>query len=133
MKKIKNILLPLLVFSLLVIIFMACDTVEVEDYSDQLNVYTVLINGHPAWVHVDQTYGINEPSEPRINDALVTISSSNRTDTLDWAGDIGWYVGWYIHVYPETTYYLEVSRQELDTLFAETTIPGSFYFLNNCR
>jgi hypothetical protein len=42
----------------------------------------------------------------------------------------GRYINWNMTIQPGTIYYLEVSKQGLDTLFGETTVPGDFQFFN---
>lgn len=110
---------------------MACDAVTVNEYETQFNVYTVLTNQSPyEEVFVDRTYDIDEPSEPYIDDALVTLSTSNTVDTLSFDEVYGRYVTWYMDLQPGTTYYLQVSKQDFDTLFGKTRVPGEFEFIN---
>lgn len=116
--------------TMLILLFIACDAVTVDEYETQFNVYTVLKNRSYNEVYVDRTYTIDEPSAPYIDDALVTLSMSNSVDTLAFDTTYSRYIKWYMDIQPGTTYYLEVSKQGLDTLFGETTVPGEFEFIN---
>lgn len=116
---------------MLILLFMACDAVTVNEYETQFNVYLVMYN-YLAYteVFVDRAYAIDEPSEPYVEDALVTLSTSNTVDTLFFDEINGRYVKWYMDLQPGATYYLEVSKQGLDTLFGTTTVPEEFEFIN---
>ena len=116
---------------LTILIFIACDAVTVSEYETQLNVYLHLNNylGYTE-AFVDRAYKIDEPSEPYLENAFVTISSGNRVDTLIFDELYEKYINWYMSIRPGSTYYLTVSKQDFDTLFGETTVPGNFDFLN---
>ncbi|MGB3341346.1 MAG: hypothetical protein WBB37_07690 [bacterium] len=116
---------------LAVLIFIACDSVTVSEYETQLNVY-LLLNNYIGYTEafIDRAYEIDEPSEPYLADALVTISTGNRIDTLIFDELQGKYISWYINILPGSTYCLTVSKQDFDTLYGETTVPGYFHFLN---
>ncbi|MGB3479698.1 MAG: hypothetical protein WBB67_11110 [bacterium] len=121
----------LIYLTILILLFIDCDAVTVNEYETQFNVYLVMYNYLPyTEVFVDRAYAIDEPSEPYVEDALVTLSTSNTVDTLFFDEMYGRYVKWYMDLQPGTTYYLQVSKQGLDTLFGETTVPGEFEFLN---
>ena len=118
-----SILLPVLVF-------IACDGVIVNEYETQLNVYLHLNNYQGTEAFVDRAYKIDEPAEPYLDDALVTISSGNRIDTLVFDELLLKYTNYYMNIFAGSTYYLTISKQGFDTLYGETTVPGRFYFLN---
>lgn len=114
---------------MLISLFMACDAVTVNEYETQFNVYTVLINRRSNnEVFVDRTYDIDEPSEPYVDDAFVTLSTSNTVDTLVFIYDR--YITSYMDIHAGETYYLEISKQGFDTLFGVTQVPGEFEFMN---
>lgn len=117
-------------FIALVLAYLACDVASIDEHSTQFNIYTVLINRYYNEVFVDRTYDIEEPSEPYVDDALVTLSTSSTFDTLPFDTTYGRYIEWYVEIQPGTTYHLEVSKQGFDTLFGETTVPGNFEFFN---
>jgi hypothetical protein len=116
---------------LTILVLIACDAVSVNEYETQLNVYLHL-NNYTGYTEafVDRAYKIDEPAEPYLKNALVTISTGNRIDTLFFDELYDKYINWYMSVLPGSTYYLTVSKQDFDTLFGETTVPGPFYFLN---
>lgn len=116
---------------MLILLFMACDTVTVSEYENQLNVYLHLNNyiGYTE-AFVDRAYEIDESSEPYLDNAFVTISIGNRVDTLIFDELFEKYISYSINIRPGSTYYLTVSKEDFDTLFGETIVPGDFDFLN---
>lgn len=120
-------------FIALVIVYIACDVASINEHEPHFNVYAVLINQSPyEEVFVDRTYDIDEPSEPYVDDALVTLSTNTTIDTMlfDTLFVNGSYIKWDMLIQPGTTYYLEVSKQGFDTLFGETKVPDAFQFIN---
>lgn len=115
-----------------VLVCIACDIASISDHETQFNVYTVLKNRSYNEVYVDRTYDIDEPSEPYVENALVTLSTNTTVDTMffDTLFFFGRYINWNMTIQPGTIYYLEVSKQGLDTLFGVTTVPGEFEFIN---
>ena len=116
---------------LVIVIFISCDAVTVNEYESQLNVYLHL-NNYTGFTEafVDRAYKIDEPAEPYVDDAFVTISSGNRIDTLVFDEFILKYINYSMIIQPGSTYHLTISKQDFDTLYGETTVPGPFYFLN---
>jgi len=123
--KSKYLICPII----LILLFIDCDAVTVNEYETQFNVYLVMYNYLSyTQVFVDRAYAIDEPSEPYVDSAFVTISFGNNIDTLSEIGE--YYVSYDIQLQAGEIYYLEASKQGLDTLFGETTVPGEFEFLN---
>ncbi len=121
----------LIYLTILILLFIDCDAVTVNEYETQFNVYLVMYNYLSyTEVFVDRTYAIDEPSEPYVEDALVTLSTSNIVDTLFFDEMYGRYVKWYMDIQPGAIYHLEVSKQGLDTLFGISKVPGEFEFIN---
>lgn len=113
---------------ILTAIFIACDVASVNEIDTQFNVYTVLSNRESYnGVIVDRTYGIDEMSELSVDDAFVKLTVDSIMDTLFFYED--WYYT-YMTLLPSKTYRLEVSKEDFDTLFGVTTVPGEFEFLN---
>ena len=118
---------------ILILLFIDCDAVRVNEYETQFNVYLVMYNYLPyTEVFVDRTYDIDELSEPYVDDAFVTLSTNTTVDTMlfDTLFFCGRYIKWDMTIQPGTIYYLEVSKQSFDTLFGETKVPDAFQFLN---
>lgn len=115
----------------MVIISIACDAVTDSEYETQLNVY-LLLNNYTGYTEafVDRAYELDESSDPYLDDALVTISSGNRVDTLIFDELLNRYINWELNIRPGSTFYLTVSKEGFDTLIGETTVPEDFDFLN---
>lgn len=118
------------VISFVCLWLLACDHSAVETYDSQLNVYSVLKSDHATQkVVVDRTYKTDEPTGDLIDDALVILSSWASVDTLVYDDNAGSYRTYSVIVQPLSEYNLMVWRDDFDTVYAHTTIPGPFLIL----
>src|SRR4030043_370958 len=115
--------------SLLILIFCSfhCDSITDTEYDNQFNIcgvlradaYSILMVQE---VRVDQTYKMDERSEPWVDDAFVLLSYRTQLDTLYY------YDGGLYHDYcdfePLDTVSIMAIKDGLDTLFGSTIIPG---------
>jgi len=121
----------IIIFFILIfqITFISCGYDEEELYEPQLNVCCFL-QGYqrPRCVIVDRSYSMDEPSEGFIPDAQVIMRGKWFVDTFAFSDFDGAYhsTNPFSNIYPESTYSLTVFRQDFDTVFAQTCVPGDF-------
>ncbi len=119
--------LPLLIFLL---ISLACENNPNAEFEPQLNVFAVLTNVvETQEIIVDRTYGIDEPTGPVIDDALVILTGNGFNDTLDFSYSSQRYISAPLSLDPQATYELVIEKDGLDTLNAVTKVPGDFTVL----
>lgn len=111
----------------------ACPKDRQVNFKPELNVFCV-INPHGEWffghVVIDRTYAIDEEARYDLEHALVVISDSARSETLSYAFGNEFNLPWQITCEPTQRLRLMVAAEGLDTLWAETTVPGDFQIIS---
>lgn len=107
-----------------------CERSAVETYEPELNVYSILLSDHASQrVVVDRTYRMDESAGDFIDDALVVVSGRTAVDTLVFDQGTHAYWTYNLIIQPLDGYSLTVWRDGFDTVYAHTTVPGSFSIL----
>ncbi len=117
----------------IVLWFAACPKDRQADFKPELNVFCV---ANPygdlfeEFFVIDRTYAIDEEAVYDLEDALVVVSDSARSDTLHYIG--GDLFGWLHNIqgFPRKSLRLMVVAEGLDTLRGETTVPGIFQVIS---
>jgi len=111
----------------LLLVCIACDYMNDEEFEPQLNIFGVLSNLYQRHeIIVDRTYAIDEPYGPVVDDAIVILLRDTLIDTLEFLYSSERYYTEPIMLDPLTTYDLTVEKEGFDTVYAATTIPGDF-------
>jgi len=111
----------------------ACPRDRKVDFEPELNVFcTVNPYGAKFWGHIiiDRTYAIDEEVVYDLEDALVVISDSVRSETLIYVYDNQFCLPQQITCGPTQTLWLMVAAEGLDTLWGETVVPSDFRVLS---
>ncbi len=125
---IKNHIFLIVLVSTLIV---ACEDNTLAMHESQFNIYALLRNDKlKQEVIVDRTYSMEEPSELYVDDALVILSGPTTTDTLVFSDiRLRYVTSDTFPMQPLQIYRVTVIKEEFDTLFAETKIPGDFDFI----
>lgn len=113
--------------SILLLIYSTCNNNIVSEYDPQLSVFTIFTNTQVVQeIIVDRTYGIDEPTGPVIDDAIVVLSTNGFMDTLEYSYSSESYRSAAFNLASGSTYDLMVTKDGVDTLYAATTVPADF-------
>jgi hypothetical protein len=111
------------------IVMIACVRAPDTEFVPQFNIFC-LINEYsrytPGFIVIDRTYSLNERSDYDLQDALVVIRDSVRSETLEYGYGRQFYRPHHINMDTMQTLKIMVATTGLDTLYGETTVPGNF-------